>query len=255
MILAAQLIFVMFIAGLILGFVGAGGSGFIIAILSTLFGFPVHLAIGTALAAMLFSSVSGTISHYREGNIVLKSGLLVGLTGAVGAWFFSQLTVRIDEALLTMMTAGMLYVSSVILWLRMIVIRSRRGRSQHEEVIVSGAQFYIRACLIGAVCGALAGLFGIGATPFIQIGLMTLLAMPVNQAAGTTMLVIIPIALAGGAGFYGTGNLDFTVLLQVLAGIMTGSYIGAKFTKRLPAIYLKTAMIATPLTGATLLLL
>lgn len=75
-----------------------------------------------------------------------------------------------------------------------------------------------------------------------------------SQAAGTTMLIIIPIAIAGGAGFYGSGHLDLVLLSEVLLGIMTGSYVGAKFTKRLPLVYLKTAMVVTPFIGAVLLL-
>ena len=60
--------------GLLLGFVGAGGSGFIISILTVVFGYPIHTALGTALAAMFFSSLSGSVSHYREGNMALKTG-------------------------------------------------------------------------------------------------------------------------------------------------------------------------------------
>lgn len=75
---------VMILLGLLLGFVGAGGSGFIISILTVVFGYPIHIALGTALAAMFFSSLSGSVSHYREGNMLLKSGAVVGLAGAAG---------------------------------------------------------------------------------------------------------------------------------------------------------------------------
>ncbi|WP_197035554.1 sulfite exporter TauE/SafE family protein [Paenibacillus sp. UNC451MF] len=252
--MSTHIILVMFAAGLILGFVGAGGSGFIISILSTVFGFPIHTALGTALAAMLFSSASGTVSHYREGNITPRTGIVVGLSGAFGAWICSQLSVGIDETKLQWMTAGMLFLSAVVLWIRMGLAAKRNLSQPGPAALTAGAAFWFRACAIGIVCGALSGLFGIGSTPFIQIGLITLLRMPISQAAGTTMLIIIPIAVAGGAGYYGSGHLDLLLLAEVLAGIMTGSYIGAKFTKRLPLVYLKTAMVATPFVGAALLL-
>lgn len=254
MVVSAPIILVMFAAGLLLGFVGAGGSGFIIAILSTVFGFPIHTALGTALAAMLFSSASGTVSHYREGNITPLTGIIVGLAGAIGAWCCSQLSVGIDETRLQWMTAGMLFLSAIVLWIRMGIVSKRSASMMEHAAITAGTGFWFRAIAIGIVCGALSGLFGIGSTPFIQIGLITLLRMPISQAAGTTMLIIIPIALAGGAGFYGSGHLDLLLLAEVLAGIMTGSYVGAKFTKRLPLVYLKTAMVVTPFIGAALLL-
>ncbi|OAA83524.1 hypothetical protein WY13_03311 [Clostridium ljungdahlii] len=52
--MAVQIILVMFIVGIALGFVGAGGSGFIISILTVIFGFTIHVSLGTALAAMIF---------------------------------------------------------------------------------------------------------------------------------------------------------------------------------------------------------
>jgi Predicted permeases len=255
-ILAASIFLAIFGAGLLLGFVGAGGSGFIISILTTLFGLSIHTALGTALSAMIFSSVSGTISHYREGNVALKTGLVVGLFGACGAWICSQVSVGIDGGALKYMTAAVLYLSSGMLWLRMYMVSRRRKAAESREEGEEDARpvSWPKSGVIGLACGALSGLFGVGATPFIQISLMVILGMKVSQAAGTTMLVIAPIAVAGGAGFYGTGNLDLKLLAVVLAAITAGSYIGAKFTKRLPEAVLKSAMVLTPMLGATLLL-
>lgn len=67
------------------------------------------------------------------------------------------------------------------------------------------------------------------------------------------MLVIIPIALAGGAGYMRIGYLDLQLLLLVVIGTMSGSYVGAKFTKRVPALWLKVSMVVTPMIGATIL--
>ncbi len=241
--------------GLLLGFVGAGGSGFIIAVLTTLFGYPIHTALGTALAAMVFSTLSGTVSHYREGNIMLRTGLIAGAFGAVGAWFSSMASGFIPGAELKVLTAGMLYLSGIALWIRMGV--ARRKRSAHEEpdvIRLSRQRLWIYAGSIGLVTGAMSGLFGIGSTPFIQIGLIVFMGMSVRRSAGTTMLIILPIALSGGIGYYQFGYLDMTLLLQVVSGIMLGTYIGAKFTKRVPAVALKTAMVTMPMIGATILL-
>lgn len=81
-----SIILVMFIMGLMLGFVGAGGAGVVIAVLSVVFGIPLHTALGTSLGAMVFTTVSGTYSHYRENNVVVKCGVAVGIFGAVGAF-------------------------------------------------------------------------------------------------------------------------------------------------------------------------
>ncbi|WP_336785663.1 sulfite exporter TauE/SafE family protein [Paenibacillus sp. MMO-177] len=245
----------MLLLGLLLGFVGAGGSGFIIAILTVAFGYPIHTALGTALAAMFFSSLSGSVSHYREGNMILKTGAIVGLAGAAGAWVSSGWSSFIPEDKLGWMTSGMLFSSGLALWFRMVYQAKHGEKSSSAPVKTSGMKFYASAVSIGLVTGALSGLFGIGSTPFIQLGLMLLLGMSMRFAAGTTMLVIMPIALAGGAGYYSVGYLDIQLLIAVVIGTMLGSYTGAKFTKRVPAVMLKTCMVLTPMLGAAILLI
>ncbi|MED2933198.1 sulfite exporter TauE/SafE family protein, partial [Bacillus wiedmannii] len=48
------IIITMLVMGVLLGFVGAGGAGFIIAILTLVFRIPIHVALATSLTAMAF---------------------------------------------------------------------------------------------------------------------------------------------------------------------------------------------------------
>ncbi|HLU21285.1 sulfite exporter TauE/SafE family protein [Lederbergia graminis] len=245
-----ELILMMFITGMLLGFIGAGGSGFMIAILTVIFDYPIHIAMGTALAAMMFTTLSGTVSQIRERNTDIKSGIIIGLTGAIAAYFGTRVAFAIPESIIGWFTAGMLVLSSVALFLRLVL-----ASDQYVQLDNKTTRYWILSVLIGIVTGFLSGTFGIGSTPFIQVGLMLLLGLPMRMAAGTSMLIILPIAAAGGAGYFWAGSLDFQLLFTVLIGTMTGSYIGAKFTKRAPQKLLKTGMIATPIAAACLLVL
>jgi uncharacterized membrane protein YfcA len=247
-----QIALAMFAAGALLGFVGAGGSGFIIALLTTAFGYPIHVALGTAITAMIFSSLSGAVSHYREGNVVLRTGIVVGVVGAVGAWASSMVSDAIPGDELKWLTAGMLFLSGLALWARMRL--AARG-SAPAKGAPSPRNFWVKACGVGLIVGAISGMFGIGATPFIQLGLMILLGLPIRQAAGTTMLVIIPIAIGGGAGYYHLGYLNMQLLAAVAGSMILGSYLGAKFTKRVPVRYLQTATVLFPIAGSAIMLL
>lgn len=53
------IILTMLLLGILLGFVGAGGAGFVIALLTLIFDIPIHTALGTSLAAMAFTTLSG----------------------------------------------------------------------------------------------------------------------------------------------------------------------------------------------------
>lgn len=245
------LIFVMLLVGLLLGFIGAGGSGFIIAILTTGFGYPVHTAMGVALAAMLFTSLSGMISQQRQRNTETAAGLWVGLTGAFGSIFGSKAAFLIAPEQMTWFTASMLVLSSLLMWLRLTLVKQTKPLS-----VQRGSTGYIlRAVGLGLAVGFLTGAFGIGCTPFIQLGLILLLGLDLRKAAGTSMLVILPIAAAGWLGYYQGGGFDALLLLKVLAGTMVGSYIGARFTKYAPARLLKTGVIVMPVVAACVLVL
>jgi len=243
---------VMFAMGMVLGFVGAGGSGFIIAILITFFHIPVHTALATAMAAMFLTMISGTISHYREGNVDLRVGLTIGLFGAMGAYVGTWIAHIIPASNLIWLTASMLVLSSCLIWLR---TRSSRFSKQISDVKSTPVQqFLIKAVSIGLVTGLMSGTFGIGSTPFIQLALLLFMGSSLQKVSGTTMMIILPIALFGAIGYNQAGYLDIPLLIKVVCGTMIGSYIGAKFTNIAPNFVLRFAMITTPLLSGLLLL-
>lgn len=250
-----MLVFIIMLAmGLLLGFVGAGGSGSIIAILTVVFGIPVHTALGTSLSAMVFTSISGAYSHYREANVIVRAGLATGLFGAAGAFVGSRIAYLVPGTELTWLTASMLFLSGLLLWLRLFTRIGELWLKAGAQELPTGARFWLSAIGVGLVTGLLSGLFGIGASPFIQIGLLVFFGLTVQQSAGTTLLVILPIALVGGFGYYTTGNLDIPLFIKVVAGTIIGSYIGAKFTTRIHPMVLKTTLTAVPIAGGLLLL-
>lgn len=248
-----SIILAMFIIGLGLGFIGAGGAGIVIAVLSIVFSIPLHTALGTSLGAMVFTAFSGSYSHYRENNVVVKCGVAVGIFGAAGSFWGAKLAGFLPAGDLKWLTAGMLFVSAFLLAIRVYfpewIYSFAKGVSEP-----TGAKYWAAAVGVGIVSGIMSGTFGIGGMPFILIGLLTIFNMPVHQAAGTTMLISLPIALFGGIGYLINGHLDFGLLSKVVAGLMAGTYIGAKFTRRLPSVILKTTMVTIPVVGGLLLL-
>ncbi len=244
----------MLVMGLLLGFIGAGGSGFIIAMLASVFGIPVHTALGTSLAAMVFTSLSGTYSHFKENNVLMRVGLATGLFGAAGAFVGSRIANLVPGSKLESLTAFMLFFSAGLLWLRLFTKFGQFWANAGAQTVPAGSRFWMAAGGVGLATGILSGLFGVGASPFIQIGLLFFFGLSVRQSAGTTLLVILPIAAVGGFGYYTTGHLDILLFIKVVAGTMIGSYIGAKFTARLHPTVLKTTLVAVPVAGGLLLL-
>ena len=173
--------------------------------------------------------------------------------GAVGAFVGAKFASLIPAATLHYLTGGMLILSTILMYLRLYQPGIPLFSYTPTEKLVSPLQFWLMAAPAGFALGCLSGTFGIGATPFIQLVLLILFRLPILIAVGTTMLVIFPIAVFGGFGYLLEGNLDAILFLQVVAGLMTGAYIGARFTKRIPHPILKFVMTIIPGIGAVVL--
>lgn len=237
----------MLLLGLLLGFIGAGGSGFIIALLVTVFDIPIHAAIGTAVPVMFLTVLTGSLSHFREGNIHIKQGVMVGVFGAIGAYFGMRLTPFINPNVLMLFTCSILALSGILIWMKTKLVAQTIQEQADPGVI--------RMAAVGLGNGLISGTFGIGAAPFIQLSLLKWLHFPMRMAAGTTMLVILPIAFSASIGSIQNGYFDLALFLQVALSTMIGSYIGAKLTKRLPQIFLRYGIVVTPIVSAIVLLI
>lgn len=193
----------MLLLGAVIGFVGAGGAGVMITLLTVGFDVPIHTALGTSLAAMAFTTLSGSYSHFREGNVLRRLGLAMGLFGAVGAFCGALISSSLDTAVLTPLTAAALLLSALLIYLRIFHPHSPLFRQRF--LTPRGGRFWLLAGLTGLINGLISGACGVGAASFIQLSLLLVFNAPLYQTVGTTMLVILPIAVLGGAGFLSAG--------------------------------------------------
>lgn len=243
-----ELFITMLVLGFALGFVGGGGSGFVLALLISMFHIPVHTALATSITSMIFTAFSGTMSHLRGGNVLVKTGLIVGVFGAMGSYIGTMVASKSPAHFLVVVSASLLFLSSFLIWLK------TRMKSKMEEEIHSSKLGWIMKPGIGLVTGFLSGCFGIGSTPLIQLGLIVFLHLTIRQAAATSMLILMPISFFGAVGYYQAGLIDWLLLLKIVIGTMTGSYLGAKLTNKAPVFVLRTAIICLPIFGGILML-
>lgn len=82
------------------------------------FGIPIHVSLGTSLSAMAFTTLSGAYSHYREGNVVLKSGIAVRFFGAFGAFAGAKISAAIQGRRCIFTTGAILYITAVLVYLK-----------------------------------------------------------------------------------------------------------------------------------------
>ena len=107
-----------FIVGILSSISGLGG-GFMVVPLLIYLGREAKLAVGTSFVFILVVAISSIISHYRLGNIDIKTGLTLGLGGLIGAQIGPQILQHVSEqnfkrifAVLLAITAVWIFVDS-----------------------------------------------------------------------------------------------------------------------------------------------
>ncbi|MFM9107387.1 MAG: sulfite exporter TauE/SafE family protein [Chloroflexota bacterium] len=252
--LIAALAAVTFVLGLVIGFVGAGGAGAVMALLTSAFGLPIHAAIGTALGIMFLTTVSGAISHFREGNVAPRIGLATGLAGALGAVAGAGLSQGMPERPLQVASGLGLWALAGLLYARTRLAANPRRRDVWAGEPARPAREWGTAVGLGVSGGAAAAFLGVGMAPFLQLGYLSWLGLPLRQTVGTTMFTLVFISATGSLALWRAGDVSAPHLIVGTIGLASGAFIGARFTRRAPKDLLRWAVLLVPVLAGALLL-
>ena len=249
--------FVGFFAGLL----GIGGGAAMVPVLAFVYaakGFDatqvVHLALGTSMATILFTSVSSVRAHHSHGAVdwsIVKRmapGIIIGTFG--GALLASVLDVR----LLTVVFTLLIYYISIQMFLG--------KKPQSGAAPLSTAGLNLSAGLIGVI----SSLTATGGAALV-VAYLVKRGIVIHRAIGSAAAIGWPLAAAGSAGFLITGfgqpglpqySLGF-IYLPALAGIVIASVslapLGARLAHRTPGALLKKIFAAVMFALATKMLI
>lgn len=89
------------------------------------------------------------------------------------------------------------------------------------------------------MAGAFSGLTGVGGGSIMVPLLTGRLRLGQHRAHGTSLAIIMFVALAGAAGYWRAGNIDWRLALALIPGALVGVYTGARAMLRVPAPQLR----------------
>jgi uncharacterized membrane protein YfcA len=208
------------LVGLALGALGAGGSILTVPALIYLLGFGPAAATTASLVIVIVTSVTALLAHARAGAVRWRAGLLFAAAGLVPAAAAGALSSRIPAGVLTLAFAAL----AVLAALNMLRRRTPGGSGR-----VSGA----RAAGAGAGLGAVTGFLGVGGGFLAVPALVTVLAVPMSAAVGTSLLVIIANALVALAARAVTAeHLDWALIMPFLATAVLGAWDGRRLATK-----------------------
>jgi len=238
-------LFLLFLAGcgtgFLAGFFGVGGGVILVPLLLYYFHsigvsslVATHLTFGTSLLVVIFASSSSAYNYWRNGHVVWRGVLLIGLASVVGASLGATIAAGLQAKTLQQVFGTVVAITAI----RLLVEEGHRKKDPHTGARDPG--------MLGAgfVTGIVSSLAGVGGG-VISIPLMYyLLGFPLKKAVGTSSATIVITASAAAVGYTveGWGNpllpdhtlgfVDYTHALPLIIGAIPLASLGATVAQK-----------------------
>jgi uncharacterized membrane protein YfcA len=230
------------IIGLSLGLIGGGGSILTIPILVYLFKIDPKLATSYSLFIVGITALSGCFSHYRMGNLKIKSALYFAVPSVFSILVIREVIIlKIPNVLFTIdgfevTKSFLIMIIFAILMMAASFSMIRKTNSQ----IHSGGINYLQLALIGSIVGIVTGFLGAGGGFLIIPALLFFANLPMKQAVGTSLLIIFINSSIGFVGdlFIGT-PINYPFLFTISGMAFIGMLIGTQLSKKIDGEKLK----------------
>jgi uncharacterized membrane protein YfcA len=269
--IAAQVIFLGFIGGMLSGFIGSGGAFFMTPGMMNL-GVIGNVAVASNITHKFGKAIIGSKKHAELGNVDKKLSIFMAITGAVGiqlaAWLMELMSGGEDSHA---GGAGVdLYISIVFVVVLSLVSLSMlkdiagsgkgNGRGPSTKIVDFLSRFNLHpmiqfhvadvkislwvVLICGLATGYLAGTIGVGG--FIGVPAMIyVFGISASVAAGSELFLAQFNGAFGALTYAYKGMVDIRLVLLLFAGSLFGIYVGAYGTKVVKEIFIRmvTAVI------------
>jgi uncharacterized membrane protein YfcA len=233
------------VAGTLAGLLGVGGGLVIVPVLALVFrhgGFDpaiiMHLAIGTSLATIVFTSISSVRAHHRRGAVLWSLVWRLAPGIVLGALLGAALADAMQSLWLSRLFGG---------FELLVALQMALGLRPAPHRGLPGAAGMLGA---GGVIGTVSAIVGIGGGT-LTVPFLSWCNVQMRNAVATSSACGLPIAVAGALGFvltglgtpglpaWSTGYVYWPAFLGIVIASVAFAPLGAALAHRLPAAGLK----------------
>jgi uncharacterized protein len=233
------------LVGFMAGLLGVGGGGIMVPIFAMLFtmqGFTtdevMHLALGTSMTTIIFTSFSSMRAHRKRGNIEIPMALKISIGIMIGTFSATFLASYLKGVYLALFfSAFMSFVAYKMF---------QKADYPHNDK----PHGIVGNILSGIFIGGISALVSIGGGS-LSVPYLMHQNFDIKRAIGTSAAIGFPIAISGTLGYLvnGWGNTDSSsyvlgyiylpaVVLVAISSALTAP-LGVKYATKLPTNKLK----------------
>ena len=205
-------------AGILSGLFGVGGGIVTTPAVNTLLGGSAIQAIATPLPVILPTSLVGSYTYAKAGEVSFRAARWAAGPGIAGAIAGALLTEVVNAHLLLLVTAALIAVTAV-----QVIVR-RTPKIPWERGRTPGWKY----AAIGLVAGFVSGLLGVGGGIVMVPALTVWVGMPLRRALGTSLVVIAVLVIPGTIVHAILGHIDWAIFLVLTLGVVPGARVGAR---------------------------
>lgn len=236
--------------GLSLGALGGGGSIMAVPVLVYLLDQSPTQATTGSLVVVGATSLIAAVAAHRAGNVLLGRGLVFGLVAVGGAAAGAKASAHVPEDVLLAAFATLMLLVGGLMGRQLHHHRGHRthpdagyryaARPTLDDPIITFSPTFACQCpralkvlITATAVGLLTGFLGVGGGFLVVPALLLALALPMEYAAGTSLVVITITSISALAVRAGTGaSPDWGPILALTAASIVAAVAGAHLADR-----------------------
>jgi uncharacterized protein len=222
------------LAGLALGYLGAGGTVVGLPFVLYLAGLSPHLALGTNALGVSLTALALLLWRLSRRQVPVRHGVIFTLPGVVGIYVGVQAGLVYPGrkliyllGLLLFVVAAWIYYLSTLPGMGLVAAGVAEPRGRRRLSLMAPVAFVI---------GTAAGFFAIGGGFMIVPGLSLAGGLELTEAAAASLLPIAAFSGWIGAEYWKAGSVNLSIAGMMLAaglvGGMIGIWLGQRLSKR-----------------------
>lgn len=231
--------------GLSLGALGGGGSILAVPVLVYALGQSPAQATTGSLVVVGVTSLVGAVAAHRAGNVLLARGATFGLVATGGAVAGARASTAVPEPVLLGSFAALMLGVGLLMAVRQWRGRrtdpaQRRSLAGFDDPIITFSPTFACQCpralkvlVTATAVGLLTGFLGVGGGFLVVPALLLALTLPIEYAAGTSLVVITITSTVALLARAGSGVApDWWPVIALTAAAAAAAVAGARIADR-----------------------